>query len=277
MCATLSAINRRSILHDNGRAGATLADRARRPEPHRASRRKPGSSRHCGRRRHRDARGRGRHGRPCRWRARSRSGHARDAQRVLGDEPAAVRPGGLPAPHRGPRTRSRRRPRPGPAPGNPSACHLRALPGAGLERVLGARRRQPHLPAAPRQGVRSHARSQPRRTAGAGGPHHRAPGAGASHAQLRRMLHRRRSRPAGDDAERPPRTGARRRAHALFRRAVVGARGRTARFAQHESSASICAKRWSRSASRPFPIPRPTRTIRRLLPSAGSAREEVGK
>ena len=40
---------------------------------------------------------------------------------------------------------------------------------------------------------------------------------------------------------------------------------------------TICARRSSRSASRPFPIPRPTRTIRRPRLSAGSAREEVGK
>ena len=215
------------------RAGATLAHRARGSEPPRESRRKPGS---CRQSRSATAAallavvdGMGGHAdgaRAAEAAIRSMVGDFWEAQ------PAAVRPRRVPAPDDRPRTRRRRGARARAAAGNPAPRHLRRLPRAGLERVLGPRRRQPHLPAACRRGRRPHPRPQPRRTAAARRPHHRAAGAGPPDAQLRRVLHRRRSGAARDVAQRPQRAQVRRRAAAVLGRALVRPHRRADRVAR---------------------------------------------
>ena len=150
---------------------------------------------------------------------------AHDGGRVLGGEPAVVRPGRVPSSHVGARARGRGRAWPGSPARHAAARNLRCVPDPGIECLLGAHRRQPRVPDPQRRSHRSHARSQPCRAAAARRPHHRDAGGGAPDAQLRRMLHRRGSRPAGDESLRPPRAAVRRHPAAVLRRFLDRARG----------------------------------------------------
>ena len=166
---------------------------------------------------------------------------------------AVVRSARLPAHGAEPRARRRGEARQRPVDRHAAARDHRDLPGPGRRGVLGARRRQPRLPHAPRQDPGAHPRSQPRRAAAARRQDHRGGIADAPDAQLRRMLPRRRSRDSGDDRERPARAAARRRAASVHRRhlgesARRGHRGVLPR--RQPGAARLAAKRWAAAPCR---------------------------